>query len=306
MGLLKLSGGEPLPNPDIKKILDYLFKENIRFHINTNGTLVDEELVKKITEHTHSSIQFSLDGASEATDDAIRCKGHYKKIVYLLQQFNQYDFRRGAVKMVINQLNYCEITEFFELCMKYGFLPSYAFLVKSGRAVNNWDSLSLSNEQQYAARKAIWDLLDKNEKYFDRFQSPNILYYLKNMNISHVGECQLNLDKCTFNPLIHTNGDVQPCEGLFQEEFCIGNLLKQNPEQIFTHENKLVQELSCKAKKRKKMLNEVICKDCFLNHTCGKGCIAESYNNGDFFGLPNDCHFRKREFIDNSLALRRK
>lgn len=297
VSVVQLSGGEPLTNPSFMSMVDYLINEGVPFHINTNGILVTESLLDKIINYPKASIQFSLDGASEYTDDSIRCKGHYKKIVHLMQYLSASHFKRGDIKMVINRINRHEVKDNFALALQYGFLPTYSFLVRSGRADDNWDTLYLDDREKYEVRNMIWELLDSNVDYFKEFQMPSVLHYLRNMNISYVGECQFNLEHFRFNPYIRTNGDVYPCQGLFDDEFCIGNLLRQTPDEIFTHNNVKVQQLAERVKKRRIILENSICRTCPINKTCGKGCIAESYNEGDFYGKPADCYFRKRDFL---------
>ena len=69
--LVMLSGGEPLSNPDILDMLDYLIENNIAFRISTNGTLMTDEIMERLLSYPKSSIQFSLDGAVAETDDEV-------------------------------------------------------------------------------------------------------------------------------------------------------------------------------------------------------------------------------------------
>ncbi|MCI9142199.1 MAG: radical SAM protein [Lachnospiraceae bacterium] len=299
--LLQLSGGEPLANPYIFEMVDYLIENRVTFHINTNGMLLTEKMIEKIANYPRASIQFSLDGVNAETDDSLRCKGHFERIVSIMRLFHERGFRKGVVKMVINRLNYCQIKDYFNLAMEYGFLPTYAFLVKSGRAHNIWDELNIDDKLKFSAREEIRELLDRHSDYIRGFGTESTMFYLKNMNIDYVGECHFNLGHYNFSPTIHADGSAQPCEGLFQKEFCIGNLLYESPDEIYTHGNKLVREFAEEVRKRRQRLDNELCKDCILNSTCGKGCIAESYNAGDFYGKPADCGMRKRDFMYNAL-----
>lgn len=302
ISLLQLSGGEPLSNPEIIDMMDYLIQNQMIFHINTNGTMVTDEIIERLLNYPGVSIQISLDGANAATDDVIRCEGHFNKVVSLMKKLNEKGFRKGIIKMVINRLNYDQIEDYFYLGMKYNFLPTYAFLVKSGRAKDSWGKLCVDDSLKYEAREKIRRLLDDNVDYIKKYSSKEILYYLRNMNIDYVGECHFNLEYFNFSPYIHADGSAQPCEGLFQKEFSIGNLITESPEEIYDHGNQLVKKFADEVKKRRMILNNGACKECVLNETCGKGCIAEAFNAGDFYGKPTDCGMRKRDFIHNILG----
>lgn len=302
--LLMLSGGEPLSNPHILAMLDYLIQNDIAFRISTNGTLMTDEIMDRILCYPKSSIQFSLDGAIAETDDEVRCPGHFNKIISLMTTLNQNGYKKGILKMVINRHNYEQIDDFFFLALKYNFIPTYAFLVKSGRAHKNWDELCIDDSFKCILRDKIRKLMDDNVEYFQQYQSPDLLSYLHNMNIDYVGECQFNLDHFTFSPLILPDGSAQPCQGLQEKEFCIGNLVTQSMDDIYSKENPLLKSLLERVAERRRILDNHKCKTCVLNKMCGKGCIAEAYNKGDFFGPSADCEMRKYDFLKKILKNR--
>ena len=304
--LVMLSGGEPLSNPYILDMLDYLIECNLSFRISTNGMLMTDEIMKRFVTYPKASIQFSLDGAVAETDDKMRCQGHFDKIVSLMSAFKQSGFRKGIIKMVINRLNYKQIEDHFLLAMRYNFVPTYAFLVKSGRAKENWDNLCIDDFTKCTLRDNIRHLLDDNVEYFSQYQSEDLLEYLHNMNIDYVGECRFNLEHFDFTPLIHPDGSAQPCVGLHDKEFCIGNLNAQSMDEIFTQNNPKVKEFVQKVAERRKVLDTVKCKACGLNRICGKGCLAEAFYAGDFCGPSTDCGMRKNDFIHGVLENKEK
>ena len=286
-------------------MLKYLVDNDISFHINTNGILVTEELIKLLINYAKGSIQFSLDGAEREADDFVRGKGHFDKVHRVIQKLKVYGYQRGILKMVINQKNYHQIEEYFEFAKKYDFLPTYAFIVKSGRAHEYWDELCIDAKIKCDCRDKIRKLYEENAEYINRYHSKELVDYLCNMNIHYVNECQFNNEPCDFTPLIHPDGSVQPCEGLFDKQFCIGNLLHEPPEYIFSRENPRVQRLRAIADIRRSSLTQSFCKECKLQKLCGKGCIAESYNTGNIYGPPMDCDMRRHDFLHAVLSMRK-
>ena len=80
-GHINITGGEPLCNPHLFKILDLIKQDDdlISFSILTNGTLITEEIAKKIKSYNPYYVQVSLEGGKK-TNDYIRGKGTSKKI----------------------------------------------------------------------------------------------------------------------------------------------------------------------------------------------------------------------------------
>ncbi len=80
-GHINITGGEPLCNPYLFKILDLMKEdeEDISFSILTNGTLITDEIAKKIKSYNPYYVQVSLEGGKKV-NDFIRGKGTYRKI----------------------------------------------------------------------------------------------------------------------------------------------------------------------------------------------------------------------------------
>lgn len=107
-GHINLTGGEPLCNPYLFKILDEFKKDKdlYTFSILTNGTLITDELAKKISEYNPQYVQVSLEGGRK-TNDYIRGKGVYKKVgkaLDLLKKYNIYT----SISFTATSINYKE------------------------------------------------------------------------------------------------------------------------------------------------------------------------------------------------------
>lgn len=304
IALLQISGGEPFANKDIVQMIRYLIDKQITFHLNTNGTLLKEEALDLLMSYPNCSLQISLDGVDRETDDYFRGPGHYDKVLQIMSKMREKGGRNGIIKMVINKLNYDQIDDYFYLALQYGFMPTYGYLMKSGRAKVTWQELCVGDRGKREARLKIIDLIDKNKDYINYYKSKKMFVYLKYMNIRCIDECRFSKKIFDFAPLILYDGTSFPCAGLFQKEYCIGNVLKQTPEKIFSMDNPLVKDLNEKAMQRREKLENTECKDCFLNFRCGKGCLMDAQNNGNFLGPPSDCGLRKLDFIESMLKKR--
>ena len=79
---IRLTGGEPfLKLRELFRILEYANNLNLSSKIITNGTLINFEVVKKLSQIKNLVIQISLDGTCAETHDAIRGKGTFDLII---------------------------------------------------------------------------------------------------------------------------------------------------------------------------------------------------------------------------------
>jgi radical SAM protein with 4Fe4S-binding SPASM domain len=70
--ILVFSGGEPLFRKDIFELTGYATACGLRVALATNGTLVDEEVARKLVAAGVKRVSISLDGADAPTHDAFR------------------------------------------------------------------------------------------------------------------------------------------------------------------------------------------------------------------------------------------
>ncbi|WP_245590427.1 heme b synthase [Aneurinibacillus terranovensis] len=70
--IIILTGGEPLYRPDIFEIAGYATSKGLRIALASNGTLINEEMAKKIKKAGVQRVSISLDGARQETHDQFR------------------------------------------------------------------------------------------------------------------------------------------------------------------------------------------------------------------------------------------
>lgn len=84
-----LSGGEPLLRSDIAEIAAYIKKSGSRFGLNTNGTLLRGELLKKIAALKPEYVIFSLHGPEALHDRLAGKKGAWRALVRNMAVFSR-------------------------------------------------------------------------------------------------------------------------------------------------------------------------------------------------------------------------
>jgi len=79
--------GEPLLNPEICNMLDYLKGKFLEIKINTNGLLMNEEIVRSILRN-NVNVVFSAEGSNSEEYEQIRCKGNFELLIQNIKKFN--------------------------------------------------------------------------------------------------------------------------------------------------------------------------------------------------------------------------
>jgi MoaA/NifB/PqqE/SkfB family radical SAM enzyme len=84
-GQVALTGGEPTLHPELAGVLDAVVEHDFHWHLVTNGKRFDRllSLLKEVPARRErlTAVNFSLDGADEATHDAIRGEGSYREVM---------------------------------------------------------------------------------------------------------------------------------------------------------------------------------------------------------------------------------
>lgn len=98
------SRGEPTLNKDFTKMLEYSNKKFLALKINTNASMLNEELIHSILSTDIQSIVFSVDAADKETYEKIRVNGKFEKIIKNLELFSKirnehYSKSKHIVKM---------------------------------------------------------------------------------------------------------------------------------------------------------------------------------------------------------------
>jgi MoaA/NifB/PqqE/SkfB family radical SAM enzyme len=86
------TGGEPLLRQDIVKLIKYANEKGLYTILHTNGELVTYSFLQEVDNYL-DQINLPLDGYNERTNDEVRTKGHFQKILLLMQQLKNKDIK---------------------------------------------------------------------------------------------------------------------------------------------------------------------------------------------------------------------
>ena len=92
--------------------------------------------------------------------------------------------------------------------------------------------------------------------------------------------------------LIKVNGEVYPCQMLYNEKYCLGNILYDDIS-VF---DAAMEKISAIAKTREQ--TDFGCKRCLARDICKKGCMAfAEMKSGDPLGDDGECLYRKLQLL---------
>ncbi|MCX7982007.1 MAG: SynChlorMet cassette radical SAM/SPASM protein ScmF [Syntrophales bacterium] len=117
---VKLTGGEPLLHPELIKILSTIRRLNLELTLETNGTLIGENVVAALCEHSVLHVSVSLDGATPETNDHIRnVKGAFKHTISGIERLVSSNLRPQII-FTLMESNKEEVTAIVKLAQEVG------------------------------------------------------------------------------------------------------------------------------------------------------------------------------------------
>ena len=102
---LTLTGGEPLMHPDFFSILKYAVKKFPNVMILSNGALMNEENVMRISDSGVMSVSISIHGTEDVHDALTHVKGSYFDSMRAIGKFLELDRVPVASNFVLNACN---------------------------------------------------------------------------------------------------------------------------------------------------------------------------------------------------------
>src|SRR4030067_2913465 len=236
---IDVPGGEPLLRPELFHLLDHLDQQSEveELGIITNGLLMDRERMIKLSDFPKlKKIKISLDGADAETNDAIRSKGAFEKVMQNLSLIRREKRFEIILMFTVMKKNFRNLPFFFKLCQDNGidgliierFIP-----LGKGRGITS-----------EVLRKEEWnEMIGKLFHFFLTEGEQNSVFPYQAFQISFTGEepellgapCVIGVDGLCIMP----EGNVFPCRRF---PVSIGNLLETPLKQIW-EQSGLLQEV---------------------------------------------------------------
>lgn len=266
MVYLLLTGGEPFTHPEFKEIMQGLHKMGFVISINTNGTLINEEVIEWLKEVPPVRVNMTIYGGSDETYECL-CRNpkgfsQLQRAVQLLQEAGI------SVKLncSVTPHNIMDLEKMFDFANKNRLLiqaTSYMFppIRKDMNHVGKNDRLT-PTEAAYAAAK-IEMLMNGKEKFCNRMKEKDFNLIIPECYeecLEKEGEgIRCRAGKCSF--WVTWNGELLPCGMMINRS--VGNVFEQNFKSAWTQLVEQTAEIRLPA----------MCKGCNLKEKC-RACAA--------------------------------
>lgn len=223
---VNLGGGEPILEKDIYGIISKMAMNNIYVSLSTNGTFLNEEVVKKLAKSNLTMVSISLDHSNPAKHNANRgLDESYDDVMKAIELCRKYNIK-VMISTTITTQNYNDIENIIKLAIKKDCNSISLKRIKmTGNAKEN-TYLELNETQVEELYKNIINLKEKYSELIINFNYGQ-------EKISDIdGGCPCGRTALAIMP----NGDVIPC--VYNDTLYLGNAIKDDLSDIF-HSEKL-------------------------------------------------------------------
>lgn len=264
---VNIGGGEPFIRDDFLDILTYAHEKGLVTCVSTNGTVIDDDVARRLAKLKMLYLQVSLDGVDAEVNDRIRGKGTYKRILEAVACLasNKVPF---SVNTVLTRLNYPQLDPLRELANEYGAELRVSRFRPSGRGKANRKDLVPDKDQLEAF--AVWleqhDLVRTGDSFFCLTSEKR-----RRNGLDMCGAAKMT---CCISP----TGNVYPCAFLQEAPFKVGNIRTMKFKEMWDN-SPVFNQL--------RNLNVETCKTCSRFESCRGGCPAMAFHTYNDIDMPD-------------------
>ncbi|HVV18610.1 MAG TPA: mycofactocin radical SAM maturase, partial [Pseudonocardiaceae bacterium] len=145
---VNIGGGEPTVRSDFWELVDYATAHHVGVKFSTNGVKITPDVARRLAASDYVDVQISLDGATEAVNDAVRGPGSYATALRAMRNLSAAGFRGFKISVVVTRQNVGQLDEFKAIADSFGAQLRITRLRPSGRGADVWDELHPTAAQQ--------------------------------------------------------------------------------------------------------------------------------------------------------------
>jgi len=231
--------GEPFLNKDTFKIIKYAESKNIKTHLNSNMTLINEKNVDELINSGLRYVTMSIDGASQETYSKYRKGGDFNRLIknikLIIQKKKEYKTHFPFLdwKFIVFKHNEHEINKAEKMAKDIGI----DFFTLSPSRVYTPISHKLDKEALSMAPSKINQIHDNDNS------NKNACYWLYRWLI------------------VNVDGGVSCCCGANKKKDDFGNVFKENVKNIWNNRY-FISARRILNKSKDAQTNSIICKEC--------------------------------------------
>lgn len=239
---IHLTGGEPLLKPDLFNLLNDLNRQSTvgELGIITNGLLIDRAMIKRLSDFSKlKKIKISLDGVDAETNDSLRRRGTFKKVIQNLSYIKEVGRFEILLMFTIMKRNFKSLPSLFKLCQDLGIdgliIERFIPLGRGKKIVN--EVLSREEWKEMIGMLLDFSSIEGEETSFLPYQAFQMSFNGEEPELLGA-PCVIGVDGLCIMP----EGNVLPCRRF---PISIGNLLNQSLREIW-EKSELLEKLRIK------------------------------------------------------------
>jgi len=214
--IISVTGGEPLLHPDIYAILDLVRDAGISAHMCTNGTLLSEERVARLTQTSLKSVSISIDSSVPEQHDHLRGRGgaFQETVAGIARLRAAMPDLRININCTISKVNVGAIVDLISLvkdlgCDKISFAPIHTNLQHKHKPKDQFDGMIFQPGELGALETALDRVSSHANKIGIRTSSRPFLRGIPRSYIEPMRwhTCYAGYASCAISPW----GEVSPC-----------------------------------------------------------------------------------------------
>lgn len=269
------------------------YRDDFRFGIQTNATLLDDAAIDFLKEH-HVGIGLSLDAPTAEVANSTRKNwngnGYFDKVVGVIKKL--VDYPALNVITTVSKANVHTLTEMVDFYHELGVRVIMMNPVRCTRT----GGLELKPDNMVLARE-FNKALDRTFELYEKTGRKIVMANFANVLAGVVGPTGRRL-MCDISPCgggrcffaVAADGEVVPCsEFIGMKEFSGGNIFTDDPDSILASQ-------PFRAVTTRKVENIVPCGGCAIRHFCGAPCPAEIHKVSGTINAPSPyCSFYEEQ-----------
>jgi radical SAM protein with 4Fe4S-binding SPASM domain len=274
------TGGEPLLREDIYDLIEYASSFDMQVVMATNGTLITNDVAKRLKRAGLERAAMSIDGIGSPHDEFRGVNGAFERT---LRGMKACEEEGVAVQLftTVTRTNYAEIPKIIKLADDLNLWRIYLiYLIAMGRG-KAISEVCLSTDENM---KFFDDMVNKQKEaktWLKPICNPQYWAYLKDKGLVDREDGGIEFTGCTAGITrfhIFPNGDVTPCAYLPAKA---GNIRESSFLDIVRN-SEMFKALRARALKGK-------CGTCKYKNICG-GCRSRAYaTSGDYLAEDPVC-----------------
>lgn len=285
-----LSGGEVLLHNNVREIINYCRKKDLKISILSNLIILSDDLIPVLQEANIAIIQVSLYSMDENIHDSItQVKGSWRRTKNAIDKLVGADIpvQISCPLMKANKEGYADVTRYAR-SLKIKCQTDYIMMAQADLNTSNLANRLSVEECRKVIRDIVLNDFDYREKTLTQIPpSEEMLFDFENFKKQPV--CGVGFDNCC----IAANGDVYPCAGW--QDYVLGNVYTQSLSEIWNNSERV--------KYLRTIAEESFpeCLQCVARDYCSR-CLVRNYNesNGDMFAINR--HFCKIAFLTKQIV----